>query len=295
MNFVNFKKLLRIRCSLPLRNHPIIAPSPAIPKDRASRLGYWPPRFRKGWNWRSKLQWCVVEYLIVVLVLLLATPARAQDVDEIIAMNIETRGGMEALMAVQSAHMIGTINMGGMEMPLDITFKRPHKIRWESAMQGMKVIRAYDGEMGWRVMPIMGDPNPVLMNNDELKQAEMQSDFEGPLVNYAAKDHSVEFLGKEASEGIEAYKLKVTLRNGAVIIMYLDSEYYLVFKKEAKANIQGQEVNVTTNLGDYKAVGDVVMAHATEEIFEGAPQGITMTISKVKINVDVDDSIFAMP
>ena len=235
-------------------------------------------------------------FLWITLACLLAAPVLAQNVDEIIAKNIETRGGMDALKGVESAHINGTMTMGqGMEVPFDITFKRPRKMRFEMEMQGMKIIQAYDGETGWGVMPMMGKSEPERLADDQLKQAEMQSDIDGPLVDYAEKGHTVELLGKEDVEGTEAYKLKVTLKNGDEINMYLDAEYYLVFKQEAKTNIQGNEVSVTSNISDYKEVGDVVLPHAMEQVFEGAPSGMTMTMNKVELNVDVDDSIFDMP
>ena len=40
--------------------------------------------------------------------------------------------------------------------------------------------------------------------------------MDGPLIDYKAKGHTVELLGKDKVEGTDCYKLKVTLKNGDV-------------------------------------------------------------------------------
>ena len=44
--------------------------------------------------------------------------------------------------------------------------------------------------------------------------------MEGPLVDYRRKGHKVELLGKEKVEGVDAYKLKLTLKGGEVKYIY---------------------------------------------------------------------------
>lgn len=237
------------------------------------------------------------QFVWFLLSALLVVPAMAQDMtaDEIIAKYIETRGGMDALKAVKSARMSANISMAGMEMAISMVFKRPNMIRVDTEVQGMTVVQAYDGETGWAIMPMMGSPEPSKLPEDQLKQMREQSDFDGPLVDYKEKGHTVELVGKEDVEGTEAYKLKLTKKNGDVVNYYLDSEYFLVFKQEGRTNMQGMEVNATTNISDYKEVGDIVLPHSTEIIAEGAPAGVVITVNDVELNVDVDESQFAFP
>lgn len=237
------------------------------------------------------------QFVWLLLSALLAVPAVAQDmtVDEIIAKNVETRGGMDALKAVKSARTSANISMGGMEMPLSIVFKRPQKIRVDMEIQGMKVVQAFDGETGWTVMPMMGSTEPSRMADDQLTQMKQQSDWDGPLVDYREKGHTVELVGKEDVEGTEAYKLKVTMENGDESHFYLDTDHFLIFKQEGRTNMNGMEVNATTTFSNYKEVGDVVLAFSTEIVAEGAPTGIVFTVNEVELNIDVDDARFAFP
>lgn len=235
-------------------------------------------------------------YLWPLLLALLVVPAQAEEsVDDIIAHHIETLGGEEALDAVHSMRISGKMNMGGMEVPMTIEQKRPDKVRMDMQIQGMTMTRAYDGEHAWGVMPMMGQTEPDLLGEDERKQLVEMSEFDGPLVDYKEKGHQVELLGKEEVEGTEAYKLKVTRSSGDVIYYYLDSEYYLPFQTESRMKMQGNEIKVTTKLGDYQEVGGILMPYSFEQIFEGAPAGANMQIEKIDVNIELDDSKFTMP
>ena len=232
----------------------------------------------------------------LVLMALLAVPGQAEEtVDDIIAHNLETIGGEEALKAVETMRMTGTMSMGGMQVPVTIEQKRPGKFRMEMEMQGMKIVTAYDGEQAWGVMPMMGKTEPELLGEDQRKQIENRSEFDGPLVDYKEKGNQVELVGKEDVEGTEAYKLKVTRKSGDVEYVYLDTEYFLPFQTEARISMQGNETNVTVKLGDYQEVGGILMPYSIEQVLEGAPTGANMTFDKIEVNVGIDDSKFTLP
>lgn len=235
-------------------------------------------------------------WLVLVLLALPAVPGHAEEtVDDIIAAYVETIGGAQAVKAAQSKRMAGTMSMAGTQAPVNIEQKRPQKFRQEIEIQGMTMITAFDGEQAWGVMPMMGKTEAELLGEDQRKLIEVQSDFDGALVDYKEKGHQVELVAKEEVEGTEAYKLKVTMKNGSVLYMYLDTEYYLPFQIQSRIKIQGNEANVTVKLGDYKEVGGILMPYSVEQLIEGAPAGINLTFDKIETNVEVDDARFAMP
>ena len=234
--------------------------------------------------------------LAVVLLLVLAAPAAtAQTVDELIEKNIKARGGLEKMKSVKTARMTGKMTMGQMEAPFVIENKRPNMTRMEFTVQGMTGVQAYDGKSGWTLMPFMGKKDPEPMSADDLKLAEEQADLDGPLVDYKAKGNTVELVGKENVEGTEAYKLKVTKKNGDVTYIYLDSESFLDIKTDHKRKIQGNEVEFETSIGDYKEVDGLMVAHSFESGAKGMPQKHKLTADKVEFNVAVDEARFKMP
>lgn len=226
----------------------------------------------------------------------LATPAAAQTLDEVLAKNFEARGGKDKLKAVQTVRATGRMGMGqGMEAPFVMEFRRPNKFRMEFTLQGMTAVTAYDGKTGWQVMPFMGKKDPEPMSEEDLKNVEDEGDWEGPLVDWKEKGHQVELIGKEKVEGTDAYKLKVTKKNGDVTMIYLDADAYLQIKEEGKRTIRGQEFEFETSMGDYKEVGGLVLPHSMESKAKGQPGGQVVTIDKIEIGADVPDTRFVMP
>jgi outer membrane lipoprotein-sorting protein len=220
-----------------------------------------------------------------------------QTADEIIAKNLEAKGGLDKLKAVQSMRISGKMMVGpGMEAPMVIEMARPHKVRMEFTLQGMTGIQAYDGKGGWSVMPFMGKKEPEPMSADDLKQAEDQADIDGPLVDYKEKGNQVEYLGKDEVEGTPVHKLKVTKKNGDVQTLYLDADSFLEIKSEGKTKMRGQEIEGETTFGDYKEVGGLIIAHSIQSKMKGSQgPGQTITFEKIEINPEIASSRFEMP
>lgn len=226
----------------------------------------------------------------------LALPASAQTVDELIAKNVEARGGLEKLKSVKTLRMSGKMTVGpGLEAPINLEMKRPANIRMEFTFQGNTGVQAYDGKTGWSINPFGGKKDPEPMAADDLKETEEQADMDGPLVDYKAKGHSVELLGKEKVEGSEAYRLKVTLKNGDIRHIYVDADSFLEIKAESKRTVRGTEVEVETSIGDYKEVGGLLFPHSFQSSAKGQPDRQTITVEKIELNPALDEARFKMP
>jgi outer membrane lipoprotein-sorting protein len=234
--------------------------------------------------------------VLFALALLLAPIAQAQTVDEILAKHHEAMGGIEKLKALNSMRVTGTIGVGpGMEAPFTMERKRPGKSRMEFSVQGMTGIQAFDGVKTWSVMPFMGQKDPEFGSDEENKAAQEDADFDGALVDYKAKGHTVELVGKESIDGADAFKLKVTKKNGNIEFHYLDAETYLLMKQEAKVKRRGTEMDGETTFSDYKDVGGYMQPYSMESGAKGSPQKQKMTFTKIELNVALDDARFNMP
>ncbi|HEX5757828.1 MAG TPA: hypothetical protein VF121_01405 [Thermoanaerobaculia bacterium] len=221
--------------------------------------------------------------------------AQAQTADELIEKNIQAHGGREKMQSVQTMRMTGKMVGQGTEMPVTLEFKRPNNVRMEFTMQGMTGIQAYDGTTGWAVMPFLGKKDPEKMSPEDLKEIEDQADIDGPLVDYKAKGHQVEYVGKADVEGTPAHQLKVTKKNGDVVNLFLDADAFLEIKAEGKSNRRGQEVEVETSFGDYKEVGGLMLAHSIAIKPKGMPHSQQIVIEKIEINPEIAADRFAMP
>jgi outer membrane lipoprotein-sorting protein len=230
------------------------------------------------------------------LAALVAMPAAAQTADDIIAKNNDAKGGLAKQKALQSVRMTGRATVGpGIEAPIVIEVKRPKSLRIDIAVQGMTITQAYDGAVGWMLNPLSGRTEPETVPPEALRVMEEQADMDGPLIDYKSKGHTVELLGKEKVEGTDCYKLKVTLKNGDVRTIFIDTESNLEVKIEGRTMIRGTEQASDTLLGDWKDVGGILMAHSIDNGRPGAPMRQKMTIDKVELNVPLEDARFSMP
>jgi outer membrane lipoprotein-sorting protein len=230
---------------------------------------------------------------------LCASVASAQStptVDELIAKNIKARGGMEKLKSINSMRMSGKMVMAqGFEAPFTVMQKRPKMTRTEFTFQGMTGMQVYDGKNAWMVMPFMGKKDPEAMPTEQAQMLDEQADMDGPLVDYKDKGNKVELAGKDQVEGADAYKLKVTLKNGQTRTIFLDAESGLEVKTEAKRVMRGSEVDAETFLSDYKEVNGLMMPFTMESGAKGQSMRQKMVIDSVQCNANLPDSLFAMP
>ena len=234
--------------------------------------------------------------LAIVASLVLVSGLWGQTADEIIAKNVQARGGAEKLKSVKSVKMTANMAMGpGMEAPGVLIQKRPALARLEFTIQGLTAVQAYDGKNAWQIMPFMGKKDAELMSADEAKEVEEMADLDGVLMDYKSKGHQVELLGKEKIEGTDAYKLKVNLKNGDVQTIYIDADSFLEIKEETKRMVRGSEQVYESSIGDYKDVDGIIFPFAIESSLKGSEQKQKLTVQKIELNAAADDSIFKMP
>jgi hypothetical protein len=221
--------------------------------------------------------------------------AQAQTADEIIAKNIEARGGLEKLKALQSLRTSGKMTMGGLRVAFVEENKRPFKVREEQIIQGMVGIDAFDGKIAWHVIPWEGRKDPDLLSADDAKALVEDADIEGQLVNYKNKDHRAEYLGHDAVEGTDCYKIKLSLANGDVRYYFIDTDTFLELKEEHEINVRGTVRYTETYYGDYEKVDGLYFPFAVETGAKGDTDRAQITVDKILVNPPLPDSRFTMP
>jgi hypothetical protein len=219
----------------------------------------------------------------------------AQALDDVIAKNVAARGGMDRWQKVTTIRITGVVNSGGTEIVTLQENKRPAKIRSEFTIQGMTGVQAWDGGTGWQLMPFGGRRDPELVSAEDLKSLIEDADIEGPLVNWREKGHKVEYLGIESVDGTDAHKIRVTRKNGDFAYFYLDAEHYLEIRIENVRKVRGAEVESRTDIGNYETVDGLVIPFLFESGQKGNPSTQKLRVTKVEVNVPIEDSRFAFP
>src|SRR5690242_14618829 len=237
--------------------------------------------------------------LCFISITVIAARAFAQDkspptADELVAKNIEAKGGAAAVHDLQTLQMTGKmlVQEGQIQLTFTQIKKRPDEVRTEASLQGMTQIEAYDGKEGWKISPFFGRKDPERMSADDVKALVEDAEIDGPLVDWQAKGNTIEYLGTEDVDGTLAHKLKVTRKNGDVSIVYLDPDHFLEIRVLTQRTRHGAYEEVETDLGDYEKVEGVFVPTSIEFGRKGAPDKQRIIIDKVEANVPVDDTIF---
>jgi len=225
------------------------------------------------------------------------TPAPSLTVDELVAKNIEAKGGAPALEAIRSIRFEGRflVNQGQIEFKYAETKERPGKVRVDAVIQGLTAVQAYDGTSGWKISPFQGRKDPEKMSTDEAKSLVEEAEIGGPLENWKAQGKTVTYLGTEDVEGTAAHKLKVVRQNGDFSYVYLDPDYFLEIRILDQRTEQGAKVEVETDLGDYEKVNGVYFPFSIEAGSKGSTDKQKTIIEKGEANLPVDDAIFEFP
>lgn len=239
----------------------------------------------------------------VVSVALFVWPVLAQDktqptVDELVAKNIEAKGGAAALNNLQMLRTSGKLLVpiqGEIELGFLEIKRRPSDVRIEASLQGMTQVEAYDGKDGWKISPFFGRKDPERESADDIRALVEDTEIGGPLADWKAKGSTVEYLGTEDVDGTLAHKLKVVRKNGDVSFVYLDPDHFLEIRIVTQRTRHGAHEEVETDLGDYEKAGGVFVPTSIESGPKGAANKQKIVIDKVEANVPVDDAIFHFP
>ncbi|MEO1053376.1 MAG: hypothetical protein AAFX87_22270, partial [Bacteroidota bacterium] len=228
---------------------------------------------------------------ILMLVALLATTVcvNAQDLESILKKHFDAVG-QDKLVKVNSMKMKATMNTQGLTMQADIIVKKPNKTRTEIDMgTGQKMIMSYDGTTAWTINPALGDQAQELPAGQAASMIS-QADMDGALWNYKKKGHQVEYIGEEQVDGIKYYKLKVLLKEqpNAETVWYINANTYLIDFQNVKVNQYGTIVEARNIMAAYKNVEGVMLPSKFITEANGVEQ-LSMTMSDIQLNVDVDD------
>jgi outer membrane lipoprotein-sorting protein len=219
--------------------------------------------------------------------------APAPTVDSIVADYVAARGGAAKIKSVQTLRQSGHAYAdGGRQAIVLRELKRPNKSRFEFTVQGMTGVYVANGRDGWQVTPLEGSLEAKPMSPDAVTDALEQADIEGPLVDWKAKGHKVELDGRTKIRGREAYKLKVTLKSGAVRYDYIDVASHYEVRAESTREIGGHALHVTADFSNHKKTAGLLFPGTIEVTTVERPQKLRIVVDAVEVNPKIDDARF---
>jgi len=252
----------------------------------------------------------------------------------IVEKNVAARGGLQAWRAVQTMSMAGKMGAGGnqratmpvpaqgptpaikslpqrpvdeVQLPFVMELKRPRKMRVELLFNGQTAIQVFDGSNGWKLRPFLNRREVEPYTPDEMKAASLQEDLDGPLVDYAAKGTKVEVAGMEKVENRDTYNLKLTMKDGTALDVWIDAQTFLETKMGGQPRrLDGVYHPVEVYLRDYRAVNGLQIPFILETkvlpVAQAGQKFVTTRvpvektiIEKVTVNPNLEESLFSKP
>src|ERR1700730_3909577 len=106
---------------------------------------------------------------VAVASLCCAAPISAQTAEELVARNIEAKGGIAKIKAIKSVRMTGRLQQGDFSAGVGQEGKPPHLLRLTLSIHNVTQIQAYAGSIGWQVSPFEGRKDPELLGEDDMR------------------------------------------------------------------------------------------------------------------------------
>lgn len=243
----------------------------------------------------------------VAIALLFAVPALAQTVDEIVAKNLQAKGGLDLLRQTNSVKMTGTFKSfqpAEMTMPMTTWAKRPNLVRQEAEVtlpsnpaspaapaRPTRMVRAADGTTVWMQQ---GSGPAIPLPAAQAAQTMQENEFDSVFVDYRTKGVAIDLAGVEKLNGKDVYHLTVRRKSGPQQHYFLDTQTGLEAKVSTEVSQGGSIAKVDTELSDYRDVEGRMVPFKTRQLVNGQAAA-EMTIDRVEFNVPMADTLFKMP
>lgn len=222
--------------------------------------------------------------------------ANASTLDDLLAKNLTARGGLDTIHAIKTLKTSGTLRFGEQfELAFEQYQKAPDSVRSEASLQGLTAVQAWNGSQAWQISPFQGRKDPEQMTPDDARGLADDAPIAGALVDWQTRGSRLEYLGTEDVDGTEAHKIKVTLKNGDVQIVYLDPDHFLEIRTRSQRTVRGTLVESVTDYGDYENVAGAFFPFSISTINKADGSEQKTSIEHAQANVAMDDALFAFP
>jgi len=236
-------------------------------------------------------------YFLSAFVLICASTAMSQTVDEVINKYVDAIGGKEKLANLQSVYMeTVSVMQNGNEVTSKMWKVNNKLVRREINFGMGSMTSVVTDKEGWNSNPRNGNKfEPVAPEALQMQQAEL--DVAGPLVDYKAKGHTAELQGKENVDSTECYKVKLTLKSGRDITYYIDTKNYYVVRMKTKGGggMGGNRPGANPDqefIVDYSDYRKTPEGYAFPYAITRVGQGASTNVEKIEVNKPVDPKLY---
>jgi hypothetical protein len=199
-------------------------------------------------------------------------------------------GGKAALQKVKTLVVRGKVSVQGMQGRFAHYLAAPDKSYEELTIDGLLTVQGgVRGQLAWEKNSITG--SRVLQGTERAKavrEANLQAQ-----ADWRTHIKQAQVVGEEKVEGKPAYKLRLTTRDGEVVITHYDKQTGLAVRQEVTVESPQGKMNMVAFLSDHREVDGIVHPFTTRVVV--GPAEIVMTAERVEHNVNIPEERFAVP
>lgn len=235
-----------------------------------------------------------ISFILASFVFAAGATAAEPTIQSVLASHAKASGPADS---VKSRRLhLRLIGAAPFEIPVMTEAARPNLLRKEVSLQGSTQVTAYDGKQGWKTDPFVpGGDKPMALPAIEAQALAGEADFDGILVNPAAKGIKLAYGGAAQVNGKPAHVIKAVLADGSPATIWLDAASWLEVKRTQNGLVMGKMQALDTYLSDYRDVGGIKFPHKIESGLSGAKEKITIVMDKVELNVPLAQARFVQP
>ncbi len=224
-----------------------------------------------------------------------ATPPAALPLATVLERHVAALGPLGTIQSRRAT--IRAVGIVPFDLPIVTEAQRPNLLRKEVNIQGSIQITGFDGTDAWRIDPFVpGGTKPMDLPAAELAELLEESDFDGPLVNAAAKGHRVEYAGPavmtDSGRSFPVHVVRLHVKNGGASTVYLDATTFLERKRVLVRPVMGRDTEMEIFARDYRTISGIPVPHLMEIVVKGLPQPSRLIIERVELNVSLDRARF---
>ncbi len=242
------------------------------------------------------------QFFTILTLALFSLTMQAQTVDEVIAGYIEVSGG-DDLKNMKSLSMDIKQAAQGMEFKGKVYQMEGGLSMVHLDLQGNDFYQnVFDGETLWSTNYINMQPEKSDSETLENYKKNGAKDFPDAFIDYTGKGYYVELVGSEEIDGVDTYKVKLTkvptIENGEekenIEYHYFDKDSYVRIASESEQDMGQGPMTVRTIYSDYEEIDGLAFPMTMTAYVDGNEM-YSMVISNVKVNPEIDITMFAFP
>jgi outer membrane lipoprotein-sorting protein len=236
--------------------------------------------------------------LITLMVVGCHRSSGSLSIGEIVERNTKAMGGRAAIEAVQSIQIDLHIKDPSFEVDGTYYAARPGMMRIDLSAEGKRVFtESFDGQSGWQ-WEGKGEQKPAA----EKATAALRHGVELPgklfgLHELEGRGQKIKSIGREQIDGISYHVLKLTLKDGYAVSLYVDPNSWLITRRRdvrpLHVDVDPTPTTIEQVSSDFHEVGGVKFPFATAETDLKTGKVLESTTTKnVKLNPSLPPRFF---